>query len=182
MIDPRAYTCAETLRNGLAVTIRHLRSDDRERMARAVRQLDRESIYTRLFSYRNELTEAGLDRIMRVDPQREVALVVTTVAGADEIVIGSGRYVVANANEGERKAEVAFLVEEDFQGLGIAGRLLRHFVEIARGQGIAVLEADVLAENKSMLAVFARSGLPMTRHRDGGTVHVMLELGAPSAT
>src|SRR5450755_1511558 len=53
------FTCAETLRNGLAVTIRHLRVDDRERIAKAVRQLERESIYTRLFSYRNELTEVG---------------------------------------------------------------------------------------------------------------------------
>ena len=59
MTDPRDFTSAETLKNGLAVTIRHLRADDRDRIAKAVRQLDRESIYTRLFSYRNELTERG---------------------------------------------------------------------------------------------------------------------------
>jgi RimJ/RimL family protein N-acetyltransferase len=174
--DPRAFTSAETLRNGLAVTIRHLRGDDRERMARAVRQLDRESIYTRLFSYRNELTEAGLDRIMRVDPEHEVALVVTTGTGDAEIVIGSGRYVVSDPAGPERTAELAFVVEEDYQGLGIAGRLMRHFTDIARGQNIAAFEADVLAENKSMLAVFARSGLPMTTRRDGGTIHVVLAL------
>src|SRR5260221_4250708 len=132
MSDPRDFTSAETLRNGLAVTIRHLRDDDRARIANAVRQLDPESIYTRLFSYRKELTEAGLDRIMRVDPGHEVALVVTTRVGDDEIVIGSGRYVVS----GPGVAEVAFVVEEDYQGLGIAGRLLRHFADIARTQGI----------------------------------------------
>ena len=176
MIDPRAYTCAETLRNGLAVTIRHLRSDDRERMARAVRQLDRESIYTRLFSYRNELTEAGLDRIMRIDPEHEVALIVTTGTGEDEIVIGSGRYILSSQAGEERTAEIAFVVEEDYQGLGIASRLMRHFTRIAREHDIATFEADVLAENNSMLAVFARSGLPMTKRRAGGTVHVVLSL------
>jgi len=175
MTDPQSFTCAETLRNGLAVTIRHLRADDRERIAKAVRQLDRESVYTRLFSYRNELTETGLDRIMRVDPEREVALVVTTGAGDDEIVIGSGRYVAFGADQ-DRTAEVAFMVEEDYQGLGIASRLLRHFVRIAREQGIAAFEADVLAGNKSMIAVFARSGLPMNKRQDGGTVHVTLAL------
>ena len=46
-------------------------------MARAVRQLDAETIYTRLFSHRKELTEAGLDRIMHVD-DNEVVLVATT--------------------------------------------------------------------------------------------------------
>jgi GNAT superfamily N-acetyltransferase len=176
MVDPRDFACVETLRNGLVVTIRHLRADDRERIAKAVRQLDRESIYTRLFSYRSELTEAGLDRIMRVVPGSEVALVVTTAAGDDEIVIGSGRYVVSNPNAEERTAELAFVVEEDYQGLGIASRLLKHFGRIAREQGIVALDADVLTGNKSMLAVFTRSGLPMKKRIDGGSVHVTLSL------
>ena len=176
MADPRDFTSAETLRNGLAVTFRHLRADDRDRIANAVRQLDRESIYTRLFSYRNELTEAGLDRIMRVVPGQEVALVVTAGAGDDEIVIGSGRYVVTNPDAKERTAEVAFVVEEDYQGLGIASRLLRHFAQIAREQGIVAFEADVLAENKSMIKVFARAGLPIETRKEGGIVHVTLSL------
>ncbi len=176
MTDPRDFTSAETLRNGLAVTIRHLRADDRARIANAVRQLDRDSVYTRLFSYRSELTDVGLDRIMKVEPGREVALVVTTGVGEHEIVIGSGRYVVSNPDDAERTAEVAFVVEEDYQGLGIASRLLRHFARIAGEQGIAALEADVLAGNKSMLSVFARAGLPMTSRRDGGEVHVTLAL------
>ena len=58
----------------------------------------------------------------------------------------------------------------------IAGRLLRRLADIAREKGIAAFEAEVLAENKSMLAVFARSGLPMEKHRDGGTVHLTLLL------
>ena len=176
MDDPRNFTCAETLNNGLAVTIRHLRADDRERIAKAIRQLDRESVYTRLFGYRNELTEAGLDRIMRADPETEVVMVVTTCIGDEEVVIGSGRYVVSRTDSEQRSAEVAFMVEEDYQGLGIAGRLLRHLARIARERGIATLEADVLAENKSMLAVFARSGLPMVKRRDGGSTHVVLAL------
>jgi GNAT superfamily N-acetyltransferase len=101
---------------------------------------------------------------------------VTTGAGADETVIGSGRYVVGAGEKGRRSAEVAFMVEEDHHGLGIAGRLLRHLADIARAQGIEALDAEVLAENAAMLAVFARSGLPMTKRRDGGVVHVQLSL------
>jgi len=181
MTDSLSFSCAETLRNGLAVTIRALRPDDRDRIAAAARQLDRESIYTRFFSYRSELTEAGLDRIMSVDPNREAALLVTTGTGPDEIVIGSGRYVASTAAGAERSAEVAFMVEEDYHGLGIAGRLLAQLADIARGQGIAALEAEVLAENRAMLSVFARSGLPMQQRRDGGVMHVTLAL-LPRAT
>ncbi len=179
MADPQGLLCTETLRNGLAVTIRDLRADDRERIARAIRQLDAESIYTRLFSRRTELTEAGLDRVMRVDPARDIALVVTVGSGADETVIASGRCMESGTGGGERKAEVAFVVEEDYHGLGIASRLLRHLVRLARDRGIVELEADVLGENKAMLAVFARCGLPMQRRSDGGTVHVTLSLREP---
>ena len=174
--DPREFHRAETLRNGLAVTIRHLRADDRERVAKAVRQLDRESIYTRLFSYRSELTETGLDRIMRTDPDSEVALVVTTPSPDGEILIGSGRYVVSGSEGKSRTAEIAFVVEEDYQGLGIAGRLLARLAEIARDQGIAAFNAEVLSGNKSMQRVFARSGLPVHERREGGVVHLTLAL------
>jgi RimJ/RimL family protein N-acetyltransferase len=166
-----------TLKNGTAATMRMLRPDDREKIATAVRRLDPESIYTRLFSHRKELTEAGLNRIMSVEPGREVVLVVTTGAGNNEVVVGSGRYVTSHsAGSPGRSAEVAFLVAKDHQGLGIAGRLLAQMTELARKDGVVAFEADVLAENKSMLAVFARSGLPMKKRYEGDTMHVTLAL------
>ena len=178
MIDINRYVAQETLRNGTAVTIRSLRPEDRELVAAAIRQLDRESIYTRLFTYRKELTEVGLTRIMTVDPEREAALLVTIDGPSGEIVIGSARYVAGDARSGGRSAEVAFVVEEDYQGLGIAGRLLKHLAAIARERGMTELEADVLPENKAMLSVFARSGLSMRQRREGGVVHVELALAA----
>ncbi len=165
-----------TLKNGLPVTLRELHPDDRERVAKAIRGLDAQSIYTRLFSHRKELTEAGLDRVMRVDPDREVVIVATTGAGADETVIGGGRYVVT-ADAPVRKAEIAFTVEEDFHGQGIAGRLLQVLATVARDRGIAVFEADVLSENPSMLRVFERTGWPLRKRSEGGVVHFELGLG-----
>jgi RimJ/RimL family protein N-acetyltransferase len=168
---------AVTLRNGLVITLREPRADDRDRIAQAVRGLSRESIYTRLFSYRNELTEAGLDRIMRVDPEHEVMLLATTGAGAEEKVIGSARYVAADGG-GKRSAEVAFVVEEDYQGLGIASRLLSALADIARSRGIAAFEAEVLPENASMLKVFERCGFPVQKRKEEGVVHLTVALEA----
>jgi RimJ/RimL family protein N-acetyltransferase len=162
----------ETLRNGLSITIRSLRDEDRERIARAVRALDRQSIYMRLFSYRGELTEAGLDRIMRSDPENEGVLVAMSGEGADSTVIGSGRWVRTAPD----RAEVAFMVDKDHQGLGVAGRILARLAEWARERRMTTLEADVLAQNRSMLRVFERSGLAMSQRREGGVLHVTLAL------
>jgi RimJ/RimL family protein N-acetyltransferase len=172
MTDAGFPPTAFTLKNGLAATLRPLRTDDRERMAKAVRGLDPQTIYTRLFSHRKELTEAGLDRIMRVDDAREVVILATTGSGADEIIIGAARYIAT----GEGRAEIAFTVEEDYQGQGVAGRLFEALIDTARRRGIAVFEADVLAENPSMLRVFERTGLPLRKRSEAGVFHLELSL------
>ncbi len=172
-----AFPLTERLRDGRSVTIRPLRPDDREKIAAAVGHLGRESIYTRLFSYRTELTDAGLDRIMRVDPERDAMLVVTLGEADHETLIASGRLVGA----ADATAEVAFVVEEDYQGQGLAGKLLRHLAAIARARGLTALTAEVLAENSAMLKVFAKAGLPMRTWREGGVVHVTMALGSGAA-
>ena len=178
MTDPTDFLVTDTLRDGTAVTIRHVRPDDRDRLARAFRKLERETVYTRFFRYVTELTEEQLRRATQTDPDRGVALVVTTGSGADEAIIAGGRYMLPGASGEKGAAEIAFLVEEDYQGLGIAGRILRHLAEIACGHGISRFDAEVLSRNSAMLRVFARSGLPMKERREGDTVHVELSLEA----
>ena len=90
----------------------------------------------------------------------------------------SGRYIASDAPSTERSAEVAFVVEEDYQGRGIASRLLAHLAALARSQSLTRFEADVLSQNSSMLAVFKRCGFPMRQRRDGGVIHLTLELAA----
>jgi len=164
------------LRNGVPVSVRPLRPDDRERIAKAFGKLDRESIYTRVFSYKGQLSEAELDRIVNVDPRREVALVVTTGVGDDEAIIGGGAYTVIASKDGVPSAEVSFTIEEDYQGQGLAGIFMQLLTEIGRERGIQRFEAEVLAGNPAMLAVFQHSGLPMTRRTDDGVVHVEMDL------
>jgi RimJ/RimL family protein N-acetyltransferase len=60
-----------------------------------------------------------------------------------------------------KSAELAFLTDDDYRGRGIAGLVLKHLVRLAREMGVLRFEADVFAENRSILAAFRRSGLPM---------------------
>ena len=78
---------------------------------------------------------------MRVEPGREELLVATV--GPDERIVGSARFV-ADGGAPVASAEVAFVVEEDFQGLGIAGRLFAQLADRARSQGIRAFTAEVL--------------------------------------
>ena len=101
--------------------------------------------------------------------------------GAGEKIIGAGRYIAFGNADPPDMAEVAFMVEEDYHGLGIAGRILRHLAGIARDKGIMQFHAEVLPENKGMLAVFNRSGFPVKQEFAEGLAHVTLSLAGDEA-
>ena len=153
------------------MTIRAVRPDDKERIVKAFQGLERGSVYLRFFSYKKELSEQELRRVTGGDGASEAVLVATVGSGNREIIVGLGGYVRSGA-----AADIAFAVEEDFQGRGIASRLLRQLAAIARANGITQFEADVLAENTPMLAVLRNSGLRMRTSQGQGVVHATLFL------
>ncbi|HSO08180.1 MAG TPA: GNAT family N-acetyltransferase [Pelomicrobium sp.] len=177
LTDPRSYRVEDTLRNGTPIVIRAIRADDRERVRTAFGKLERETIYTRFFTYKDALTDKEIKDATDVDFDRTVALVVTTVESGEELAIAGGRYVAYRLADLSYAAEVSFTVEEDYHGQGLASRLLAHLAAIARTKGVQRFEAEVLPHNAAMLKVFEKSGLPLTKHRGDGVVHVELLLG-----
>lgn len=169
------------LRNGTPVLIRAIRPDDRERIIAAFHKLDEETIYTRFFSAKKELSANDLGRIEASDFVRAAVLVATLGSGADETIIGGGAYTVIQRPDGVPTAEVSFTIEEDYHGQGLSTLFMALLTEIGRARGIRRFEAEVLAGNTPMLKVFQRSGLPMTRHAEDGVVHVVMELDAPAS-
>jgi RimJ/RimL family protein N-acetyltransferase len=165
-----------TLRNGTPVQIRVCRPDDRDRIVAAFNELEPDSVYTRFFSMRKELTAAELDRLTSTDFTHFVGLLAVVGQGAGETVIGGATYVALPTSNDTRAAEVAFTIEEDYQGQGLAGQLFAMLADIARRHGIQRFEAEVLAGNAPMLKVFERSGLPLTKSRDGGVTHIVMDL------
>lgn len=162
----------KTRRGGEVVTIRAIRPDDGVRIVKAFQALEPRSIYLRFFGPKRELSAEEVRRVTEPDPAREALVATVATEDRGEIVVGLSEYVGAGGS-----AHIAFAVEEDYQGRGIAGRLLEHLARIAREKGVSRFEADVLAENTPMLKVLRRSGLPMTESEQDGVVHVTLALG-----
>ena len=153
------------------ITIRPIRAEDKALLDDAFHALDPRSIYLRFFFRKKELSTAELRLLTEPDEGREAVLVATVPTGNAEKIVGLGRY----AGDKER-AELEFTVEEDYQGRGIATRLLRRLILLARENGIARFEAHVLAGNGPMLSVLRHGGLPATEREKDGIVTVTLAL------
>ncbi len=90
--------------------------------------------------------------------------------------------VVALANYARlrdpRAAEVAFTVDDEFQGRGIGTRLLEQLAALAAGARIEEFVAEVMPENRAMLSVFRDAGFDVTRELGGGEVEVRFPIAA----
>jgi len=110
-----------------------------------------------------ELSDTELDHFTSVDMVDRAALAVEL---HDEFTAWASYERWPGRNE----AEAAFMVADDHHGQGIATLLLEHLAAIARSNGIEHFTAEVLADNRAMLAVFAKAGWPLQRNFESGVV------------
>jgi GNAT superfamily N-acetyltransferase len=176
MIDAKIYNVGETLRNGMHVTVRAIRPNDKDAIFESFKELDGETLYSRFFAPKKDLSDRELKQLTEVDFEQTVALVVTLLADDREKIIAGGRYIAFKDAEGAYSAEFAMIVEEDYQGLGLGKLILKHLVAIARARGINKFEAEVLPANERMLNLLRKTGLPMNMITRDESVYVSIDL------
>ena len=180
-MDASSYRADETTREGMALRIRAIRTDDKDRLLENFERLSERTVYYRFNEAKNRLTEADLRHLTEPDFETHVALVAVAPDERDghERILGVGRYYVGVTPAGEPVAEVAFAVDDAYQGQGIGTHLLHHLGTVATARGIGRFEAFVHPDNRRMLEVFQNSGYGVREHADADLVHVDMTLDAP---
>jgi len=164
-----------TLRDGATVAMRAIRADDKERLQAFHARLSLETVYLRFFSYLRVLTPQMAEHLTHVDYENRMALVATTRNGSDEQIVADVRYDRA----GPAVAEVAFVVEDAWQGHGIATPLLYRLAAYARGHGIMDLVALTMSENIRIHTLLCHSGFPASVIPYRDMTEVRLDISRP---
>jgi ribosomal protein S18 acetylase RimI-like enzyme len=172
MSEGATYSAVEVLRDKRRVEIRALGPDDRADLLAAVGRTSEQSLYRRFFAVKGNFTEPEIAFFLNIDFVNHVALVAVLEELGRPRIVGGGRYIVVQPG----RAEVAFVVVDQYQGQGIGSALLRHLATLARRAGIDELIAEVLSDNTSMLKVFEKSRFRLSRRRESQVVHVTLHL------
>lgn len=154
------YATSDILRDGRTLHIRSICPDDKRLLQESWQALSKQSQYFRFFTSKDELTEEDLVYFTEIDLVNHVGLGASIVIDEAEVPVGIARYILSEVGT-NKSAEIAFVVGERYQGLGIATVLLRHLVLIARAQAITEFTAFVLPENTRMQSVLSKCGLPM---------------------
>jgi acyl-CoA hydrolase/RimJ/RimL family protein N-acetyltransferase len=152
-----AYPVAEVrdvrLRDGREVRLRPTRTSDTRAMQDLFYRLSDEDRETRFLHKLNSLTDTAAQYLCSVSYEDEMAFAAVVGPSAHERIVAASCYYL---NPASGLAEVAYMVDPEWQGLGLGGILHGGLVEYAREHGARGLTADVLLANSRMMRVFKR--------------------------
>ena len=139
------------LRDGRAVALRPTRAGDMRAMQELFFRLSDEDVHTRFFHKLSSLTDKAAHHLCSVGYEEEMAFAAVVGPAERERIVGASCYY-ADAATG--LADVAYMIDPDWQGAGLGSLIHARTVEYARGHGVRGFTADVLVENAAMLRVF----------------------------
>ncbi len=174
---PSQYMKAWTMKNGEAVTIRPIRPEDEPLLIRLHEALSERSVYLRYFQplkLSHRTAHERLTRICFIDYDREMALVVESKRkdGTPEI-IAIGRL---SKLRGRNEAELAVLVDDRRQHLGLGTELYRRLIQVARDEELDRVISVILSENREMLNICEKLGFQFQSDMEDGTIRAELRL------
>ena len=135
-----------------------------------------EDVRTRFFRQLRSLTDEMAQHLSGVGYEQEMAFAAVVGEPESERVVGTSSYFL---DPRTGLADVAYMVDPEWQGVGLGTLLQVRTIEYARAQGIRGFKADVLMNNAAMLAVFRRSGCQLASHVADGVVELQLLFEEP---
>jgi RimJ/RimL family protein N-acetyltransferase len=153
------------LDDGTELAIRPIHPTDEPKVRELFYTLSQESLYTRFMSRMKWVPRKQMQEFVFIDHRNEVSIVATIPESDGESIVAIGGYYL---NTRTNRAEVAFVVHDDWHNRHIGTFLMTHLTTIARRSGIAGFTAEVLRQNQPMRNVFERSGLKVSTEIEGG--------------
>jgi acyl-CoA hydrolase/GNAT superfamily N-acetyltransferase len=160
------------LDNGTQVSFRSIRPTDEPNMRDLLYDLSQETVYYRFMSRQKRFTPRQVQDFVYIDHRHDVAIVGTVPEASGEEIIAVGRYFL---NERTNKAEVAFVIRDEWQNMGIGKFMFKHLVSIAMRNGIAGFTAEVLRDNRRMQSIFQRSGYKVKSSIEEGVYSFVID-------
>ena len=175
---PIQYVSSWTMKDGNQVTIRPIRPEDEPLMVKFHETLSDRSVYLRYFCSLSLSRRVEHERLLRIcfgDYDREMALVGERIdpGTGERRIIAVGR--LSKLHEGN-EAEVAVLVPDQFQKLGLGNELLRRVIQVARDEKLSRVSAEMLPDNIAMQIIMKRVGFGVRASEDLTSVRAFLDL------
>lgn len=167
------------LSNGREVLVRPIRHDDAGPLLAGFALLEPDLLRAWLLDGRTEFTAADAQRLTRLNPKTDFALVVTDLDPPGEAVIAAHAHARTDA-QGHR-GEFGIIVSKFIADQGMGRYLLTRITKWARSRKVRHLEGEIPVSNAAMIQLAESLGfhrIPDSSHP--ALVRVCAELSPPA--
>jgi len=163
----------DTLRDGTEIFFRPVKPTDETALSEMLYSLSGTSVQRRYFTYTKAFPHKDVQKLTNIDYKQNLAIVGVVPGPSGEEIVAISQYFLDPENQ---VAEVAFIVQDEWQDKGMGSFLLAYISKIAKQRGIKTFCAAVLPVNKAMLSIFYNSGYNINTEFDGDSYMIKYDL------
>jgi len=163
----------DTLRDGTQIFFRPIKPTDEPSLSEMMYSLSEKSVQTRYMARTMAFPHRDMQRVTNIDYRQDIAIVAVVPGVSGEEIVAIAQYFL---DPKTKDAEVAFLVQDEWQSKGIGTFLLDYITQIAKQRGVKRFWAKVLPTNEAMLAIFHNSGFKINQKFDGYSYDITYDL------
>jgi acyl-CoA hydrolase len=169
---PAQISTQEVFGQNTLVRFRPIKPSDEEEMRRLFYRFSDKAVYSRYFTPIKAMPHDRMQGYVNVDFSKVMSIVALVGPPGRGKIIAEARYV---RHKDQPWGDVAFLVDEEYQGLGIASYMLRLLLKVGKERCLQGFTADVLYFNQPMLQVFKKvAGSNLEIKRESGVFSLSL--------
>jgi GNAT superfamily N-acetyltransferase len=146
-------------------------------MRRLFYRFSDEAVYFRYFRSVSSMPHAKIQEYVNVDWSQVMSIVGLVGEEGKGRIIAEARFIKIPTTP---LAEVVFVVDEQYQRLGIASLLYRRLIKLAKEQRIKGFVAEVLFSNIGIMNVFRKGDFPVKANLASGVYHIEIPFSTDS--
>ncbi len=169
---PKKYEQMWKLNDGTPVLLRPIKPEDEPLWLEMFQSFSEETIKFRFFQIIKDMPHEVRVRYCNNDYDRELAIVADAVINGKRRILGVVRL---NLEPDGKTGEIAFVVADQWQGLGLGSKLVDFMIEICKDKNIETIYAIMLKTNYRAQSLLRKMGFTLEKI-DEETVRGVLNL------
>ena len=170
---PEELEHTDTLHDGTEIFFRPVKPTDEAALSEMLYSLSENSIRKRYMTQTMTFPHKDVQRLTNIDYRQDISIVGTVPSISGEEIVAIAQYFL---DPKTKAAEVAFIVQDEWQQKGMGTLLLDYLTQIAKLRGVKSFYAKVLPANKPMLVIFHNSGYKVNTEFDGEVYSITYDL------
>jgi acetyltransferase len=159
---PKKYETSWKMRDGRSVLLRPIKPEDEPLWLEMFQNFSEQSIRYRFFQIIKDTPHEVRVRYSNIDYDREIAIVAELKEERRQI-LGVVRLIIEPDG---KKGEIAFIVADPWQGLGLGTKMVDHMIEICKDKGLETVYAFMLPDNHRAIRLLKKMGFTIEHAQD----------------